>query len=1028
MADNRSIDYISKDFDSIVDALIAFATVNFGPDTSANRQWTDFNVDDFSRTWLELLAYVGDLIFYYLDVQATQSNLQTATIRSSVLNIAKQFGYVVPTATSSSGLATFTLNSAQTVPVGFRIAASNGAPFFVSSSTPSPGSTSLKPILQVIQGEQKQDTFTAKGVQTEEIALSFIPIVRDLTNSISTLRSPRVTVNGVPYILVSSFVNSGPTDLHYRVFSDSEGKTVIRFGDGIFGTQLAPNDNIVVNYRIGGGSIGNIAGNTLTALIDSAPFIDSVTNAESFSGGADEPSTDRLRELVPASLRTLERAVAVNDYSDILIANFPSVSKAAAEENTTDPGVDVNVYVVPSGNSISSITANTSLFNSIGDYLDERKTVTTVVSIQDAFGVDIEIKLEVFLISGASRSEVEENIKSTLTAFFNLESGDVDGAGTKFGQKLLLNDLYALIDGIESIERFEIKKFHYTPRIVEETSVGTNYIIGEVEVYKESIASEWLIAPDPSATNPNYIPFVAFKKIRGSVSNLGEGSLSDDTLNFSVVESITSAIDTDGSTNTVFDSNRTFLTDEYVGGQDPITITNVSADTWDFSGAAFAPKVGDRIQQGDNFAFVKSIIDSDTFVLSTGKPLPLSDGAAVLIRDEFLFVDSANNVWTIEDNDAHSLTLSQFAINNTLVSDVASGDYKIVQSFIGANIVFRNLIFQGIEYNTHNTLFRANSNFNLVGTISDEFQISRPQQRRGNFGVPCTIDQFQSSTPSVGKGRVHFAGNPDLSGLTVGPSSNNVFIDSNKNVFEVIAVNDDAKTIDILHQAGTTVNPLVSGGSPASVCERFYSDNNEISIAIGLANNTTGIGFPAIGTMTTIDPANLSDGETFILNDGVNPAVTFEFDKVGGVAGGNIAIDITAAVDADDVRDAIISAIGSAPLLAISASSGGSAKVFLQNDSLGTTGNQAILSGVSDPGFIISGMSGGLNSGSIPTPVIPGSGNQSDDIGFDQLGNQLDRFQFRVSGFADDITNLRKNEIPEFNENKLELDLRGGVS
>jgi hypothetical protein len=1028
MATNRSIDYIAKDFDSVVDALITYATVNFGPDTAANRQWTDFNVDDFSRTWLELVAYVADQIFYYLDVQATQSNLQTATIRSTILNLAKQFGYVVPTATSASGLAKFVLLTNQVIPVGFKLAATNGSPFFVASTTPAVGSTTLSPILQVIQGEQKQDTFTAMGVQGEEIALNFGPLVRDEDNAIAAVRSPQVTVNSNPFILIDTFINSLPTDKHYRVFTNTDGKAVLKFGDGIFGQKLNPSDSIIVNYRIGGGAVGNISADTLTVLVDSATFIQSVTNPLTFSGGADEPTTDKLRELIPASLRTLERAVSVDDYADITLANFSNVDKAAAEENTEDPGIDVNLYIVPSGNTITAITQNAPLQNSIGSFIDKRKTVTTVVSIRDAYGVDIKFKIRAYLVSGVSRSAITETITSTLQNFLDLQSGDIDGSGTKFGQQILLNSLYQLLDTIEGIDRFEIEEFNYVPRTITDYAIGAKYLLGEVELFPSAEASEWLVVPEECASSPSYIPYRVYKKLTGVVSNLSADGLSDDTLNFSSVESITSAIDTTGGANIIFDSTKTFLPDEFVGGLSSITLSNKTGHTFDFTGSTFVPRKGDRIQQGNNFAFIKQILDPNTFVLSTGLPSDITNGAATIVRDEFLFVDAANNIWTISDNDSHSVQLSTFAINNTVISAVTAGDYKIVKSYIGATIIFRNLIFDGIDYNTHNTVTRVSSSFNLVGTIGDEFQISRMQEKKGNFGVPTTIDSFSSSTPTVGKGRVHFADDPDLSAVTTGITSSYVLIDSAQNIFEIIAVDNSAKTVDIRHQAGVTVNPVVSSGSSASVCERYYSDNNEVSFVNGISNLTTGIGFAAIGSITTIIAANIVDGEVFVLKDGVNPPVTFEFDKGGGVAVGNEAVDITLAVTADDVRDAIISAVGGASLLAISATSGGSALVLLQNNSLGTAGNQAIIEGVADIGFITRGMSGGLNAGSLPTPRIPGTGSYANELGIDTNGNIVDRFKFRISGYADDITNLRKDEIPQFNSSKLILDLRGGIS
>lgn len=959
MANERQIDLVAKDFDSIVDALIAYATVNFGPDTESNRQWTDFNVDDFSRTWLELLAYVGDLIFYYLDVQATQSNLETATIRSVILNLAKQFGYVVPTATSASGLAKFSLSSATTIPFGFRLASANGSQFYVVSSSPSPGSTTLEPILQVIQGEQKQDTFIASGVQNEEIMLSFTSLVKDQDNSISLLRSPRVLINSVPYILVETFVNSFPTDLHYKLSFNTDGRAILRFGDGIFGKRLEPTDNIVVNYRVGGGSIGNIAGDTLTVLVDSDPNIISVTNTQAFSGGANEPTTDRLKELIPASLRTLERAVALKDYSDILIANFPEVAKAEAELNTDNSGTDINVYVVPVGNTITAITDNVPLLNSISDFLDERKPVTTVVSIRDAYAVDTIFKIEAFLESGISRSDITTTIQTALTTFFDLVSGDIDGTGTKFGQTILLNDLYELLDTIEGINRFEIKKFHYRPRVVVTKASGSSYLLGEVKLFPNAEESEWTVAPQYSATNPEYIPYSVFRKVKGIASNLSEHSISDETLNFSVIESTTSAVNTNGGSNIVFDANKTFIVNEFVGGG-------------------------------------------------------------------YLFVDSANNIWNITDNDSNSIVLSAFAINDVIISDVAAGDYKIVKSLIGANIVFKGLIFSGIDYNTHNTFYRLNSNFNLIGTINDEFLLSEEQDNVGDFGVPTTIDSFSPSTPNPGSGRVHFAGQPDLSGVTVGVNSNFVLIDSNENIFEIIAVSNTNKTVDILHQSGVTTNPLVGGGKPASVCQRYYSDNKEISFVIGITNLETGLGFKANGSITTIPVADLIDGETFTLDDGVNPPFVFEFDDDSSVSGSNVPVDISAITTANQVRDAIISAING-QAIGISASSGGSALVILQNDSYGVLGNNTITETVADADFIVLGMSGGLNVGSLPTPSIPGSTDSPNDLGSDAAGDRLDHFDFRISSYADDVVNLRKNEIPQFDNDDLELDLRGGV-
>jgi len=108
---------------------------------------------------------------------------------------------------------------------------------------------------------------------------------------------------------------------------------------------------------------------------------------------------------------------------------------------------------------------------------------------------------------------------------------------------------------------------------------------------------------------------------------------------------------------------------------------------------------------------------------------------------------------------------------------------------------------------------------------------------------------------------------------------------------------------------------------------------------------------------------NVLDGETFTLNDGVNPAVVFEFDNNSSVVQTPTLrqVDITGAATASDVSVAIAAAINSAPTLDINADDGGgsSGNVSLSNTTSGSAGNIAITETVVDSDFVVSGMSGG---------------------------------------------------------------------
>jgi hypothetical protein len=116
----------------------------------------------------------------------------------------------------------------------------------------------------------------------------------------------------------------------------------------------------------------------------------------------------------------------------------------------------------------------------------------------------------------------------------------------------------------------------------------------------------------------------------------------------------------------------------------------------------------------------------------------------------------------------------------------------------------------------------------------------------------------------------------------------------------------------------------------------------------------------ATGTITAVAGANLVDGETFTLNDGVNTPTVFEFDSGGGVTGANVAVPFTGGDSAATVAASIQSAInGVGSTLLITASSGGGAVTNLTHDRKGTVGNNAITDSVSDVGFTTTGMSGG---------------------------------------------------------------------
>lgn len=114
------------------------------------------------------------------------------------------------------------------------------------------------------------------------------------------------------------------------------------------------------------------------------------------------------------------------------------------------------------------------------------------------------------------------------------------------------------------------------------------------------------------------------------------------------------------------------------------------------------------------------------------------------------------------------------------------------------------------------------------------------------------------------------------------------------------------------------------------------------------------------GSFTAVAAAGLSDGDTFTINDGTNPATTFEFDLGGGgVAPGNVPVVYGGGEALDAIRDLMIAAIqaenGVNLLVDANRVFWDSTQVGLTNWQPGTVGNAALASSV----LAFSGMSGG---------------------------------------------------------------------
>lgn len=87
MAQDREIKYINKDFTSLRDQLVEF-TKNYFPNT-----YNDFSPTSPGMMFMEMAAYVGDILSFYQDMQLQETYIQYAKNPANLYNLAYMMGY-----------------------------------------------------------------------------------------------------------------------------------------------------------------------------------------------------------------------------------------------------------------------------------------------------------------------------------------------------------------------------------------------------------------------------------------------------------------------------------------------------------------------------------------------------------------------------------------------------------------------------------------------------------------------------------------------------------------------------------------------------------------------------------------------------------------------------------------------------------------------------------------------------------------------------------------------------------------------
>jgi hypothetical protein len=454
------LDYTNRDFTGIRSELIRLAHTMMP-------EWkTVGESSDFGTVLLELYAYMGDIMNYYIDRVASEAFLATAIRPQSVWYIADMLGYK-PTAQAAATV-TLTITAYEPAPEDPMepIIIPANTKVYTSSDTSGEAivfetihQVSLLPgeVTTVVAEEgvtvMDQKVGVSFGISNTEFVLQQKGIIAGSIRVVSTEGYQSVT-----WLYTTDLATARPTQSVFTTYVDDFNFTHIVFGDNTSGRIPAANAQIFATYRYGVGAQANsIPTKKITTIVPRAGFFEAwqvtVTNLEAPTGGADPESVDSLRHTIPrAGGRIRSRAVTLNDYADLAM-QVPGVAKSVAYGTVYTA---VKVWIGPSLSS-SQDTCSDEMMERLCANVEQTmkdkvligSTVVAGPPMCDDLWTNIFIRVNIQVSEVFNRLSVRDQVDSVIRKL--LSYAEVD-----FGTRVTLGGIYRAALTVNGVEWAEV--------------------------------------------------------------------------------------------------------------------------------------------------------------------------------------------------------------------------------------------------------------------------------------------------------------------------------------------------------------------------------------------------------------------------------------------------------------------------------------------------------------------------------------------------------------------------------------------
>ena len=373
MAETAKLNIAELDFDSIKNNLKDYFT--------SQAEFTDHDFGGSAiSVVLDILAYNTYYNAYYVNMLASESFLDSAQLRDSVVSKASMLGYTPQSSTGAKANVSITVTP-EDAPASVTIdkytqftSSVNGTSYTFCTS----GSTTVLASngayvasgVELIQGTPLTFRYTANTSNTEQKFL--LPNANTDTDTLTvTIQESASDTNTSVYTKATDITTINSTSNVYFINEHTNGQFRVQFGDGVLGRKPTTGNIVLLKALVSEGADVNGANTFSAAGAVGGYSTVSVAVSNAASGGSDRETVESIKFNAPKTYETQNRAVTTDDYKKIVegnVSGLDSVSVWGGQDHSTPTYGTVYVSAKPTGATSLSAAQITSIKEAVSSY------------------------------------------------------------------------------------------------------------------------------------------------------------------------------------------------------------------------------------------------------------------------------------------------------------------------------------------------------------------------------------------------------------------------------------------------------------------------------------------------------------------------------------------------------------------------------------------------------------------------------------------------------------------------------------